>query len=372
VVTDSHEAALVLEDGSVFVGRPFGARTEVAAEIVFNTGMTGYEEVVSDPSYRGQMVVMTHPQIGNYGVAADRRESARPWVEALVVRELARRPHHWEARGELGEHLAEWRVPGIEGIDTRALVRRLRGTGTQLATVRQSGPNGFGPAERERLARETPPPIRPSQQALIDDVSGWAASGHDGRVTLLDLGLKWSIVRSLERRGISPRVMRWDASAEAILESAPRAIVVSNGPGDPAALPSLVRTVRALYKSGVPMLGICLGHQLLGLAAGATTSRLRYGHHGGNHPVRDTRSGVVTITTQNHEFQVDAESIRAASGLDVSHVNLNDGSIEGLRHRELPVWSVQFHPEGAPGPRDGETVFDSLLAVAGLTASEVA
>lgn len=371
-MTDGHEAALVLEDGSVFVGRPFGARTEVAAEVIFNTAMTGYEEVVSDPSYRGQMVVMTHPQIGNYGVAAGRGESARPWVEALVVRELARRPHHWEGRSELGDHLAAWGVPGVEGIDTRALVRRLRGTGTQLATVRQSGRDGFGAAELARLASEAHSPTRASQAALVDDVSGWTTSGADGRVTVLDLGLKLSIVRSLERRGIQAGVVRWDTTARAILDPAPRAIVISNGPGDPAALPTVVRTVRALCESGVPLLGICLGHQLLGLAVGATTSRLRYGHHGGNHPVRDTRSGVVTITTQNHEFQVDHGSVPATSGLEVSHLSLNDGSVEGLRHRELPIWSVQFHPEGGPGPRDGEGVFDDLLAVAGLSTRNVA
>ena len=370
-MTDSHEAALVLEDGSVFVGRPFGARTEVVAEVVFNTGMTGYEEVVSDPSYRGQMVVMTHPQIGNYGFAAARTESARPWVEALVVREVALRPHHWEASGGLGEHLAQWGIPGIEGIDTRALVRRLRGTGTQLATVRQSGPDGFGSVELARLAGslDAGPPAR---KDVVAAVSGWAPTGGDSNVTVLDLGLKWGIVRSLERRGIGARVVRWDTSAEAILEMDPRAIVVSNGPGDPAALPTVVETVRALSRSGIPLLGICLGHQLLGLAAGATTSRLRYGHHGGNHPVRDTRTGIVTITTQNHEFQVDRDSVASTSGLDVSHASLNDGSVEGLRHRAWPVWSVQFHPEGGPGPRDGETVFDDLLAVAGITARKAA
>lgn len=370
-MTDSHEAALVLEDGSVFVGRSFGARAEVAAEVVFNTGMTGYEEVVSDPSYRGQMVVMTHPQIGNYGFAAARTESGRPWVEALVVRELALRPHHWESGGPLGEHLAAWGIPGIEGIDTRALVRRLRGTGTQLATVRQSGPGGFSAEELARLAgpRATTP-LRPTQ--VVDGASGWAPSGGDARAIVLDLGLKWGIVRSLERRGIGARVVSWDTSAEAILEMDPKAIIVSNGPGDPSALPTVVRTVRVLCESGVPLLGICLGHQMLGLAAGATTSRLRYGHHGGNHPVRDTRSGIVTITTQNHEFQVDRDSVASTSGLEVSHVSLNDGSIEGLRHRARPVWSVQFHPEGGPGPRDGEAVFDDLLAVAGITARNAA
>jgi carbamoyl-phosphate synthase small subunit len=371
-VTAGHEAALVLEDGSVFVGRPFGARTEAVAEIVFNTAMTGYEEVVSDPSYRGQMVVMTHPQIGNYGVAAGRSESARPWVEALVVREVARRPHHWEGRSELGDHLATWGVPGVEGIDTRALVRRLRGTGTQMATVRQSGRDGFSPAERSCLAAESRFSTRRWEAGLVDEVSGWTTSGPEGQVMVLDLGLKLSIVRSLQQRGMHAGVVRWDTTAAAILDRAPRAIVISNGPGDPTALPSVVRTVRALCASGVPLLGICLGHQLLGLAAGATTSRLRYGHHGGNHPVRDTRSGVVTITTQNHEFQVDPGSVPATSGLEISHLSLNDGSVEGLRHRELPVWSVQFHPEGGPGPRDGNGVFDDLIAVAGLSRGNVA
>jgi carbamoyl-phosphate synthase small subunit len=364
---DDREAALVLEDGSVFVGSPFGARTEVTGEIVFNTGMTGYEEVVTDPSYRGQMVVMTHPQIGNYGMSLQRAESARPWIEALVVRELARRPHHWEASAELGDELAAWGVPGIERIDTRALVRRLRGTGTQFAAVRQSGPGGFRPSELIGLATS----VRRSPGAVPDrsvaDVTGWAPTGGDARLTVIDLGIKWNILRSFEARGIGPRVVPWNTTASAILESRPRAIVISNGPGDPESLPAVVRTVRELSQSDVPVLGICLGHQLLGLAAGGTTSRLRYGHHGGNHPVRDLRTGAVAITTQNHEFQVDRGSVPDASGLEVSHVSLNDHSVEGLRHRGRPVWSIQFHPEGAPGPRDSESVFDELLAVAGIS-----
>lgn len=364
-MTDGHEAALVLEDGTVLVGRSFGARAEAAGEIVFNTAIAGYDEVATDPSYRGQMVVMTHPQIGNYGVAGDRRESARPWIEALIVRELARRPHHWEASLSLGDHLAAWNIPGIEGLDTRALVRRLRGTGTQLAAVRQSGGAGFDAAQLAGLAASARS-FAPSPAGLVDDVSGWAASAPDGAVVLLDLGVKWNIVRSLARRGVRPRILRWDTPAEAILESRPRAVVISNGPGDPAALSSVVRTVRALIGSGVPLLGICLGHQLLGLAAGAKTSRLRYGHHGGNHPVRDLRTGAVTITTQNHEFQVDGDSVSGSSGFEVSYRSLNDDSVEGLRHRERPISSVQFHPEGAPGPQDSQGLFDELLLVAGL------
>jgi carbamoyl-phosphate synthase small subunit len=365
-MTDGREAALVLEDGTVLVGRSFGARAEAAGEVVFNTAIAGYDEVASDPSYRGQMVVMTHPQIGNYGVAADRRESARPWIEALIVRELASRPNHWEASASLGEHLATWNIPGVEGVDTRALVRRLRGTGTQLARVRQSGAEGFDAAAIAGLVASARPVGPTRQNSVVDDVSGWAASTSDGAVALLDLGVKWNIVRSLERRGVRARMLRWDTGAEEILESRPRAIVISNGPGDPAALPSVVRTLRALTETGIPLLGICLGHQLLGLAAGATTSRLRYGHHGGNHPVRDLRSGKVTITTQNHEYQVDDGSVSAAGGFEVSHRSLNDGSVEGLRHRERPVWSVQFHPEGAPGPQDSQGVFDELLSVAGI------
>ncbi len=363
----AHETALVLEDGSVFVGRPFGARAEATAEIVFNTGMTGYEEVASDPSYRGQMVVMTHPQIGNYGFAAHRLESSQPWIEAFVVRELAARPHHWEARQTLDEHLAAWNVPGIEAIDTRALVRRLRGTGTQLAMVRQSGASGFSAHDLARLTAERVA-VAPAGSDLVRGASGHAASGTDDRIVIVDLGIKWNIIRSLERRGVSPRVMRWDASADQILERRPRAVVISNGPGDPAALDVPIRTIRSLIGAGVPVMGICLGHQLLGLAAGATTSRLRYGHHGGNHPVRDTRSGRVTITTQNHEYQVDNGSLPAASGFEISHINLNDGSVEGLRHRERPIWSVQFHPEGAPGPQDSQGLFDELLATAEIVA----
>jgi carbamoyl-phosphate synthase small subunit len=361
------EAALALEDGSIFPGEAFGAATDVAAEVVFNTGITGYQEVVTDPSYRGQMVVMTHPQIGNYGVADSGDESVRPWVSGLIVRELAEQPHHWESRTRLEDFLRTWDVPGLQGIDTRALVRRLRDSGTQRGVLRHSRAGGFTPADLEELRRAAKAAPSVSQLDLVTGVSGvLPVTPSDGEVAVLDCGAKWNILRSLERRGVNPHVYQWNATATEILEAKPRAILISNGPGDPAKLPTIVSELRTLVSSGTPVMGICLGHQLLGLAAGATTNRLPYGHHGGNHPVRDLRSGRVTITTQNHEFQVVADTIPTSSGFEVSQVNLNDGSVEGLRHRELPVFSVQYHPEGCPGPQDSQPLFDDFLKLAGI------
>jgi len=364
------EAALAIEDGSVFIGQPFGATLDVAAEVVFNTGITGYQEVATDPSYRGQMVVMTHPQIGNYGIAASGDESVRPWVSALIVRELADHPHHWEARMRLEDFLSTWDVPGLQGIDTRALVRRLRQTGTQRGVLRHSSSSGFTSTDLEELREAANAAPSVSQLDLVTGVSAvLPLTASDNQIALLDCGTKWNIVRSLERRGVRPRVWPWTASSDEILEARPRGIVISNGPGDPAKLPSVVGTVKQLVQSGTPVMGICLGHQLLGLSAGATTNRLRYGHHGGNHPVRDLASGRVTITTQNHEFQVVGATVPPASGFEVSQINLNDGSVEGLRHRELPAFSVQYHPEGCPGPQDSQALFDDFLGLASISTS---
>lgn len=367
----TREAALVLEDGAVFLGQHFGAEVETEAEVVFNTSMTGYLEVCTDPSYRGQMVAMCHPQIGNYGVAASHRESTRPWVASLIVRELAAHPHHWEAVGDLSGYLSEFGVPGIQGLDTRALVRRLRSRGTMRAVLRLAGPAGFQPADLDRLQAEARTVADLSEKNLVGEVSGAgeAAVERDGRparrIVLVDYGIKHNIVHSLARRGLETVVLPWTAGAAEVLALRPDGIVLSNGPGDPATLPDAVRATAELVDSGVPLLGICLGHQLLGQAIGCTTSRLRFGHHGGNHPVKDLASGQVAITTQNHEFQVDDGPALAAAGFRVSHVNLNDGSIEGLAHRERPIFSVQYHPEGCPGPQDNQPLFDRFVALLG-------
>jgi carbamoyl-phosphate synthase small subunit len=365
----TREAALVLEDGSAFLGEQFGAEVEAEAEVVFNTSMTGYLEVCTDPSYRGQMVAMCHPQIGNYGVAASHRESTRPWVAALIVRELASKPHHWEAAGGLSEYLAEHGVPGIQGLDTRALVRCLRSRGTMRAVLRLAGAGGFEPADFERLRAEARAVVKISEKDLVAEVSGSGAQASDGaagpraRVAVVDYGIKHNIIHSLNRRGLETVVLPWTATAEDVLATGAAGVVLSNGPGDPATLPDAVRATQRLIDSGRPVFGICLGHQILGRAIGASTSRLGYGHHGGNHPVRDTRSGRVSITTQNHEFQVDDGPALREKGFLVSHINLNDGSIEGLAHEELPVFSVQYHPEGCPGPQDNQELFDRFVGL---------
>ncbi len=360
------EAALALEDGSIFVGQPFGADVDAEGEVVFNTAMTGYQEISTDPSYRGQLVVLTHPQVGNYGVSPAAQEARRPWLAALLVRELADQPKHWESQGSLDDYLRRWGVPGVQGIDTRALTRRLRARGALRAVLRQSADGGFSPAELARLSEEARRVTPLPEDDLVAEVSSQspapaAEASEAPRVVLVDYGYKANIARSLQRRGAMVELLPWEAGADRILASRPDAVVLSNGPGDPAQLADAVRATQQLIPTGVPMMGICLGHQIIGQAAGASTSRLPFGHHGANHPVRELATGRVAVTSQNHEFQVEPGPALEASGFEVSHVSLNDGSVEGLRHRELPVFSVQFHPEGCPGPQDSQPQFDRLF-----------
>ena len=369
---------LVLEDGSTFVGTPFGAEVDAEGEVVFNTCMTGYQEVCTDPSYRGQMVVMTHPQIGNYGISRVAYESTRPWLAALIVRDCAPYHHHWQSETGLGEWLSQYGVPAVQGVDTRALTRLLRTRGTMRAILfqRNAPPED---TELEEMLERVRHVVSLSDKDLVGEVTGAGAevdvlrfgqSGEGPHVVLLDSGVKHNIVRSLVRRGVRVTNLRHTATTAEVLGLRPDGVLLCNGPGDPASLPRTVSTVRELVGQRVPMMGICLGHQILGRAIGATTSRLKFGHHGGNHPVREVATGRVSITSQNHEFQVDAASIPPESGFYVSHWNLNDGSVEGLAHPSLPVFSVQYHPEGSPGPQDSQYLFDRFVEIMSQNRSE--
>ena len=356
----SHGPALVaLEDGTVFPGIAFGAPVTAGGDLVANTSQTGYQEVCTDPSYAGQVVVMTYPLIGNYGRLVEDDQSERPWLRALVV---AHATAAVVGRARQIVHLLRaGGVPAIAGVDTRALARHLRETGTQRAVV--TAPGETDPDAAVAAARALP---RWEDQDFVGQVSATdpydIGTGEGLLVAVMDFGLKANVVRGLRRRGARVRVLPHTATLETLLAPEVAGLVLSPGPGDPARLAGPVVLARAAIADGRPLLGICLGHQLVGLAAGAETRRLRFGHHGANHPVQDIESGRVQVTAQNHEVQVVAETLPLASGFFVSQRNLNDGSVEGLRHRELPIETVQYHPEGSPGPLDALEVFDRFVA----------
>jgi carbamoyl-phosphate synthase small subunit len=366
----SRAAVIGLEDGSAWWGEAFGDASAGWGEVVFNTAMTGYQEISSDPSYNGQIVVLTYPLIGNYGTFDRAAESRRPWVEALVVRELDTTCR--DDTVDLDAYLRQYGVPGISGVDTRALVRRLRAKGTLRGALLQVPPHlahdpGIAQEAIAKARASAPLAARP----LVVEATGLGRQvGSGPKVALLDTGVKESQVRCLTKRGASVRVFPATTSAREVLSWAPDGIVVTNGPGDPAAIQQIAHNVKLMLDAALqrgtgrplPLLGICLGHQLVGRAIGASTSRLPFGHHGANHPVQDVRTGKVVITSQNHEFQVDESSISADSDFEVSARNLNDGSVEGLAHKTLPIRTYQYHPEGAPGPRDNEPVFDAFMA----------
>jgi carbamoyl-phosphate synthase small subunit len=366
------DALLVLRDGRVFRGEALGARGEAWGEVIFNTAMTGYQEVLTDPSYRGQIVVMTYPLMGNYGLNDEDAESRRPWVNGFVVKEAAAHPSSWRGRISLDTYLERHGIAGIQGIDTRALTRHLRDRGAQDGIISSADLDEASLIEKARalpgligrdLVREVTTE-RPWQwrQGVWDPERGYTVPPAPRlRVVAYDCGIKLNILRQLASAGCDVTVVPAMATSAEVLEHEPDGVFLSNGPGDPEAVPYLIDSVRALI-GRVPIFGICLGHQILGLAAGGSTHKLPFGHHGVNHPVKDLETGKVEITSQNHGFVVDPRSVERA-GWALTHVNLNDGTCEGLRHREWPVFSVQYHPEASPGPHDASYLFHRFTAL---------
>ena len=405
-------ALLALEDGALFPGRAVGADGEATGEVVFNTAMTGYQEILTDPSYSGQLVCLTYPLIGNYGVNEDDPESRQPWTRGLIVRELAARHSNWRATGDLGSYLVKHGIVGIDEVDTRALTRHLRLHGAKTGVISTTDLDGDSLVRKAREAPKLgeldlvrgvttagiaplalpadsydplagqvpaaalataaartagPEPAGVRAMGRVGSAAGADSAGADPtagsahHVVAIDAGAKHNIMRHLAARGCRVTVAPATATAEEISALEPAGLFLSNGPGDPEQAPYLAATVRELLDAhrALPVFGICLGLQIMSLALDANIYKLKFGHHGANHPVREERTGVISITSQNHGYAVDADSLPAH--LRITHVNLNDGTIEGLEHRSRPVFAIQYHPEAAPGPHDAQYLFDRFV-----------
>ncbi|MCE9534476.1 MAG: glutamine-hydrolyzing carbamoyl-phosphate synthase small subunit [Planctomycetes bacterium] len=367
-------AKLALEDGTVYIGRAFGSVAETSGEVVFNTSMTGYQEVLTDPSYKGQIVTMTYPLMGNYGVTVEDEESAKPQVAGFIVREWARVPSNFRSETDLDTYLKRNGIVGIEGIDTRSLVRRLRVRGAMMGVLSATDLDntslvkkacGLQGMEGRDLVREVVPErgyewtkagLAPLAQSML------ASHAETHHVVALDYGMKWNIPRCLVQAGCRVSILPGTAKAADVLALKPDGVFLSNGPGDPAAVGYAIDTVKDLLGKK-PIFGICLGHQLLGLAMGGKTYKLKFGHRGANQPVMNHQTGQVEITTQNHGFAVDIDSL--SKDVELTHVNLNDQTLEGMRHKKIPLFSVQYHPEASAGPHDSSYLFDDFRKLMG-------
>jgi len=379
VQTGETKALLALEDGKIFEGRSFTGHCESTGEVVFNTSMSGYQEILTDPSYCGQMVTMTYPLIGNYGINDEDVESNRIQVEALLVKEYQEYPSNWRSQMTLGDYLKASDIPGIEGIDTRALTRHIRLQGAMKTAISTMDLDPDSLVERARQAPDmigrdlvkevtTSDPMfwKDGRPVPLDggiDKFQWPERDRLYRVVAMDYGVKFNILRSLEKRGCTILLMPASTESKAIDRLDPDGLFLSNGPGDPAAVTYAVDAIRGQIGKR-PVFGICLGHQLMGLALGGKTFKLKFGHRGGNQPVKDLSTGKVEITSQNHGFCVDMESLKDQD-VELTHINLNDNTLEGLKHRKHPLFSVQYHPEASPGPRDASYLFDRFVEMMG-------
>ncbi|MDL1955654.1 MAG: glutamine-hydrolyzing carbamoyl-phosphate synthase small subunit [Candidatus Desulfofervidus auxilii] len=368
------KAILVLEDGTTFYGNSFTGEGEVVGEVVFNTGMTGYQEILTDPSYKGQIVTMTYPLIGNYGINEEDIESNRIHVEGFIVKEYCPFPSNWRSKKTLADYLKEAGVLGIEGIDTRALTRHIRLQGAMngiistkdfdiesLSNKLKAFPGLIGRDLATPVSCKHPFLWQGGKKVKVKYLSPsvWQDSKRPYKVVAIDCGIKFNILRELEKRGCEMLVVPAKVTAKEILETKPDGIFLSNGPGDPAAVVHVIKQVKELIGKK-PIFGICLGHQILGLALGGKTFKLKFGHRGINHPVKNLATGRVEITSQNHGFCVDIDSL-TGKGMEITHINLNDNTLEGMRHRYLPLFSVQYHPEASPGPHDASYLFDEFI-----------
>ena len=350
---------LALEDGRVFRGRSWAAEGESAGEMVFNTSMTGYQEVLTDPSYAGQIVCMTYPLIGNYGVNNEDEESSRPWVEGFVVREASRMASSWRAQETLDAYLKHWNIVAIEGVDTRALVRHIRDKGAMRACISTIDLNDESVINK---ARESPSMENRELASVVTTKESYevAPEGNERfHVVCYDFGVKRNSLRELARLGCRITVVPASTAAAEVIAMQPDGVFLSNGPGDPASMNREVEQIKELVSSSMPTFGICFGHQLLGRAFGGTTFKLVFGHRGGNQPVKDLQKGGVEITSHNHGFAVKADSLPV--DVEITHLNLNDRCVEGMRHKTLPIISVQYHPEAAPGPHDAAHHFTRFI-----------
>lgn len=354
-----NRAYLVLKDGSVFAGQGVGAKGKAQGEVIFNTSMMGYQEVLTDPSYAGEIINFTYPLIGNYGSNKGDWESRKVFARGVLVKELAEEYSNWRAEQSLEQFMVEHNLVGIQGIDTRSITKHLRSHGTMAGIIAN---DGTSIEELQVLAKEVP---SHSGQNLVTEVTTpmtYTLPGGSTRIVVIDYGVKNNTLRALQSQGCTVIVVPALASARDILSHRPNGVLLSNGPGDPKDVPYAPETIQELMANKIPMFGICLGHQLMALALGGETYKLKFGHRGGNHPVKDIRTGKVYITSQNHGYAVKPETL--PDQIEITHTNLNDSTVEGIRHRHLPFMSVQYHPEASPGPHDSKGLFDEFLLAA--------